>query len=148
MGPSRSTSQIVLASKHRAPKGVLRHRSHVRRYRWCLRLRKHRAPKGALRPCQPQKSSCRSSGTVRKHRAPKGALRLLLMRGHDDQALPGQKAPSAKRYIKTTLTSEFTCRDALGQKAPSAKRCIETLRSPGNTAPLERSESTERQKVH
>ena len=65
-----------------------------------LRVRKHRAPKGALRlhvfgPLVGDTSS------VRKHRASKGALRpvetVLVGRAQSIS----QKAPSAKRCIKT-----------------------------------------------
>ena len=114
-------------------------------------VRKHRAPKGALRlhhslPC------CRVLFHVRKHRAPKGALR------RDDEAgtitqverLTSQKAPSAKRCIKTRLQGALSAqarhvikhrapkgalrqqvtrlvqREFCRQKAPSAKRCIKT----------------------
>ena len=64
---------------------------------------------------------------VRKHRAPKGALRLASGEFDVVCAELGQKAPSAKRCIKTR---EFVEIDEhvvlLGQKAPSAKRCIKT----------------------
>ena len=62
---------------------------------------------------------------VRKHRAPKGALRL------DD-------------LIANTLDV------FIGQKAPSAKRCIKTVPFvfPFLMAGCGLSESTERQKVH
>ena len=64
-----------------------------------------------------------SFGVVRKHRAPKGALR------------PVDKAVEAARTD-------------LCQKAPSAKRCIKTWASTGMRASVRVSESTERQKVH
>ena len=38
----------------------------------------------------------------------------------------GQKAPSAKRCIKTLLFVYFILAFAYSQKAPSAKRCIKT----------------------
>ena len=61
---------------------------------------------------------------VRKHRAPKGALR---------------------RSIGCVGTATPT----IGQKAPSAKRCIKTSGSKDVIgSPVFRSESTERQKVH
>ena len=60
---------------------------------------------------------------VRKHRAPKGALRLSVFR--DVDAIEGQ------------------C-----QKAPSAKRCIKTQRRVSVHVVVRESESTERQKVH
>ena len=40
--------------------------------------------------------------------------------------LAGQKAPSAKRCIKTTV-SRLGGEGSLGQKAPSAKRCIKAV---------------------
>ena len=86
--------------KHRAPKGALR--LSVRRIKppeaW--RVRKHRAPKGALRLARLRDIGV-SESLVRKHRAPKGALRLLLISVQATQVKIGQKAPSAKRCIKT-----------------------------------------------
>ena len=66
-----------------------------------------------------------------------------------DGDVGGQKAPSAKRCIKTGLPHDFPCGLVVGQKAPSAKRCIKTkgialARGDANIV----SESTERQKVH
>ena len=83
-----------------------------------------------------------------------------------------QKAPSAKRCIKTVLAGQDPLVEE-GQKAPSAKRCIKTVlgagplqrtinvrkhRAPKGALRLElrarhavgrpSSESTERQKVH
>ena len=63
--------------------------------------------------------------TVRKHRAPNGALRLRLESSGSLQ-LEGQKAPSAKRCIKTRDLTDTNGVVILGQKAPSAKRCIKT----------------------
>ena len=88
-------------------------------------VRKHRAPKGALRrffaPVQRNLENC-----VRKDRAPKGALRHLL-RPDDGDDLVGQKAPSAKRRIKTPRQERTAeCARVHRQKAPSAKRCIKT----------------------
>ena len=132
--------------KHRAPKGALRLSwsaqlgstsqsqkapSAKRCIKTCEReapgshghtVRKHRAPKGAFRrSCDDVRDLTRA--IVRKRRAPKGALRL----GRSHAGLASslrQKAPSAKRCIKTTPTS----------KPRRAKRF--------------KSESTERQKVH
>ena len=65
-------------------------------------VRKHRAPNGALRLIS-QSDAVLADILVRKHRAPKGALRP------DDSTNTrmspgfGQKAPSAKRCIKTAL---------------------------------------------
>ena len=87
--------------KHRAPKGALRPwvRTPLRSYRFLVR--KHRAPKGALRPSTIA-GYCVHDFPVRKHRAPKGALRpKLLDLGIIDAR--EQKAPSAKRCIKTVL---------------------------------------------
>ena len=79
------------------------------------------APKGALRP--PLDGYETSDGeSVRKHRAPKGALR--------PNATPAAAKP------------------AIGQKAPSAKRCIKTPVPRQDGHVFVPSESTERQKVH
>ena len=89
-------------------------------------------------------------GAVRKHRAPKGALRREFVSLTRPSEL-GQKAPSAKRCIKTvrfgipsrvpfpSVRKHRAPKGALrlsamlsavflmpGQKAPSAKRCIKT----------------------
>ena len=60
-----------------------------------------------------------------------------------------QKAPSAKRCIKTRINERVVFAREVRQKAPSAKRCIKTPTIPvlrlTDAAP---SESTERQKVH
>ena len=112
---------------------------------------------------------------VIKHRTPKGALRLRLRDILSEvRFLIGQKAPSAKRCIKTTRTSRQTGQLSSGQKAPSAKRCTKTElrgspcahatrvrkhRAPNGALRLLvrfdvwavdvlASESTERQKVH
>ena len=59
-----------------------------------------------------------------------------------------QKAPSAKRCIKTRRCAVRGSR-CWRQKAPSAKRCIKTGRSPSRrSGGNDGSESTERQKVH
>ena len=138
--------------------------------RYCVR--KHRAPKSALR-LGVHLSECLQVNPVRKHRAPNGALRperrVVLI-----DPTECQKAPSAKRYIKTGVGSGSVSLRCDGQKAPSAKRCIKTEasartmcyrrqvrkhRAPkGALRPLVmgvtvevdvvRSESTERQKVH
>ena len=135
------------------------------------RVRKHRAPKGALRPSRATSRTLPAS-PVRKHRAPKGALRPMV--GTCTQSHRGcQKAPSAKRCIKTDghvamhelcldvrkhrapkgalrlLSDDDISVEIVCQKAPSAKRCIKTPPFDilwvrfGST-----SESTERQKVH
>ena len=62
---------------------------------------------------------------VRKHRAPNGALRRANKARVVAPAWPCQKAPSAKRCIKTEPRYHYQ-ENAPGQKAPSAKRCIKT----------------------
>ena len=68
--------------------------------------------------------------TVRKHRAPKGALRPSALQGDWSGVWAGQKAPSAKRCIKTCCCSRYFLFLFPRQKAPSAKRCIKTHASP------------------
>ena len=86
-------------------------------------VRKHRAPKGALRRCANDDGAALGL-LVRKHRAPKGALRQSKKDTGAPQPVHSQKAPSAKRCIKT-------------ERVRAAER-------PGGDV----SESTERQKVH
>ena len=137
--------------KHRAPKGALRLRVQATQVKIVI-VRKHRAPKGALRLVlllqrfngrrvgqkAPSAKRCIKTGKdcfsedsvcadVRKHRAPKGALRPLAIVFVVTVAYSSQKAPSAKRCIKTAL-GITTCTPAPCQKAPSAKRCIKTDR--------------------
>ena len=109
---------------------------------------------------------------VRKHPAPKGALRRVLL--YVACCEKCQKAPSAKRCIKTSRPRSPATRprsvrkhpapkgalrpvgeghvafgEEAGQKAPSAKRCIKTHWSPFlREGVLVVSESTQRQKVH
>ena len=63
---------------------------------------------------------------VRKHRAPKGALRQQDSVPVPVLAWDRQKAPSAKRCIKTIKANEGDGLSKVGEKAPSAKRCIKT----------------------
>ena len=99
-------------------------RSRSRRDDGSRRVRKRRAPKGALRLSPAPTTRKEQLCLVRKRRAPKGALR---------QVTPGKS---------DVLTSA-------GQKAPSAKRCIKTHHQfPFNDERMFQSESTERQKVH
>ena len=58
-----------------------------------------------------------------------------------------QKAPSAKRCIKTD-TIRYARATSSCQKAPSAKRCIKTIMPMTSSSDSIGSESTERQKVH
>ena len=113
-------------------------------------VRKHRAPKGALRPVLSVTLSVALS-LARKHRAPNGALRRSLLATSVVNSLQSQKAPSAKRCIKTLLGRELAAqlqdrvrkhrapKGALRlnglngrlkllhrQKEPSAKMCIKT----------------------
>ena len=64
-------------------------------------VRKHRAPKGALRPAFHELDDDTHGLGVRKHRAPKGALRRRKSPAYMAFRATGQKAPSAKRCIKT-----------------------------------------------
>ena len=64
-------------------------------------VRKHRAPKGALR-LDNRIIRHDSEDKVRKHRAPKGALRPTKLSYTPFLLLFRQKAPSAKRCIKTS----------------------------------------------
>ncbi len=69
----------------------------------------------------------RARSSVRKPRAPKGALRRHNFEFQHDMLPFRQKAPSAKRCIKTGCMNVLWRRQGrLGQKAPSAKRCIKT----------------------
>ena len=155
--------------KHRAPKGALRRNADDLLCENVEPVRKHRAPKGALRHGE----DCRHKlelQHVRKHRAPKGALRLQDIPPPRLVFTRSQKAPSAKRCIKTWFSlwdgyflkvrrhrapkgalrrERFRYRWGwVGcQKAPSAKRSIKTLRFTQSKASL-MSESTERQTVH
>ena len=63
---------------------------------------------------------------VRKHRAPKGALRLAESVADALYDVVSQKAPSAKRCIKTLPKAIPFNPEHESQKAPSAKRCIKT----------------------
>ena len=115
-------------------------------------VRKHRAPKGTLRLNKTGKPEPVFT-SVRKHRAPKGALRRK-RKEPEGHRQTGQKAPSAKRCIKTVefglvlvepvrvrkhrapkgalrLASSTRSKSPScpGQRAPSAKRCIKTNRS-------------------
>ena len=73
---------------------------------------------------------------VRKHRAPKGALRRAALTAVPVAAGASQKAPSAKRCIKTRHSLRRKRNTIACQKAPSAKRCIKTLWPRARTATL------------
>ena len=109
-------------------------------------VRKHRAPKGALR------LELRIVGNllreVRKHRAPKGALRRGALRFVVPGFEGGQKAPSAKRCIKTNDVGDLTRAvvNLRKHRAPKGALRPQIAGRAGQT--LRPSESTERQKVH
>ena len=135
-------------------------------------VRKHRAPKGALRPPRrairpgrppsqkaPSAKRCiktegglrlrRVRDDIRKHRAPKGALRRQRTRPFSSVFLKGQKAPSAKRCIKTKYhpdAARSSCSRVRKHQAPKGalRRSVGTVGGGCD----DRSESTERQKVH
>ncbi len=135
--------------KHRAPKGALRLVGFHSRNSFVKYVRKHRAPKGALRLQRLSLISGSHLTFVRKHRAPKGALRhpdrgqrrrrLQLVRKH--RAPKGALRPEQQTVVYQTPDER--------QKAPSAKRCIKTnLKNWREQFACHLSESTERQKVH
>ena len=118
---------ILVLSRFRCQKApsakrCIKTRGQIPQRRSGREVRKHRAPKGALRRLATSLRRC-GRLSVRKHRAPLGALR-----------------PHPVRGIVHYLTR---------QKAPSAIRCIKTRSSSGcwSRRP-DRSDSTERQKVH
>ena len=118
---------------------------HARRW---YSVRKHRAPKGALRPASPTRHRrCRRS--VRKHRAPKGALRLWIVEHTKNEEAKVRKHRAPKGALRPVVSLTIRLGNTVRQKAPSAKRCIKT-HVPGRAYQLAtgRSESTERQKVH
>ena len=84
---------------------------------------------------------------VRKHRAPKGALRLqhhAALRRDEFR----QKAPSAKRCIKTCDERLFDVAGNLVRKHRAPKGALRRLSRLVDGVDLVLSESTERQKVH
>ena len=87
--------------------------------------------------------------TVRKHRAPKGALRRDFVPLGKTPSF-GQKAPSAKRCIKTFHNpgSSYKVRSVRKHRAP--KGALRPCRCKMYTLPCrgQMSESTEHQKVH
>ena len=112
-----------------------------------MNVRKHRAPKGALRPCRAVLHEV-AVRVVRKHRAPKGALRLM---GIGIAMIAGyvRKHRAPKGALRQARPIRSPSAQRISQKAPSAKRCIKTGRGSLITRRgLIESESTERQKVH
>ena len=111
------------------------------------RVRKHRAPNGALRQSKLDDVLLAFSFSVRKHRAPNGALRPFRHTEHHELTDLGQKAPSAKRCIKTREPGPHPRRGRVRKhRAPNGalrpEKDFERLR------PSRTSESTERQTVH
>ena len=133
--------------KHRAPKGALRLKKFATRKHPPFYVRKHRAPKGALRPNASHDFRAHSD-PVRKHRAPKGALRQAVSASAGMRQPARQKAPSAKRCIKTPCTRRSRRRGAAVRKhrAPNGALRLEIARTLVRV--LTWSESTERQTVH
>ena len=122
------SSCLCFVRKHRAPKGALRHPTPCSRG---SQIRGQKAPsaKRCIKTRLRTWRTCPRRSCVRKHRAPKGALRLGETYGELVHVIGGQKAPSAKRCIKTEAC--LICRTPMTacQKAPSAKRCIKTSQS-------------------
>ena len=163
-------------------------------------VRKHRAPNGALRPtgtarCMDRQGTCQKAPSakrciktrfqrvpqlnrrhkVRKHRAPNGALRRCGAELIAVHRFAGQKAPSAKRCIKTRQTRarnssattpvrkhrapKGTLRPCTAGRSPTGSHNARKHRAPNgvlrppawgrtNRATASASESTERQTVH
>ena len=124
---SMSRCPIHPVRKHRAPKGALRLTLPFTGFH-PVRVRKQRAPKDALRQQHPLVLRP-AQFRVRKHRAPKGALRLVREHRVSIKVHASQKAPSAKRCIKTIPPLRRRCIPPT-QKAPSTKRCIKTASIP------------------
>ena len=97
---ARVTVVIFDVRKHRAPNGALRLNTPTPARRHAAPVRKHRAPNGALRRVRFT-AGCLHQFGVRKHRAPNGALRRMAVPSGRSLSFPCQKAPSAKRCIKT-----------------------------------------------
>ncbi len=81
------------------------------------------------------------------HRAPKGALRLSDHRRHM-RTVARQKAPSAKRCIKTRQDDTIKVQQASVGKHRAPKGALRLPYQSFNGLRLHLSESTERQKVH
>ena len=113
--------------KHRAPKGASRPVHRVLLHGGNHGVRKHRAPKGASRPVHRVLLHGGNHG-VRKHRASKGALRPrhpseLLLTVSWSESTERQKVHQDP-FPATMRDTPVPC-----QKAPSAKRCIKTRHS-------------------
>ena len=127
--PSSHTNAARGVRKHRAPKGALRPTS--RPPSWCeLRsVRKHRAPNGALRPSYGICSMTLRISPVRKHRAPKGALRHATPRD-PAPAFGSESTERQTAHYDGRMTAQAESQSRVRQKAPSAKRCIKTRNQP------------------
>ena len=125
--PSGRTS-TGLVRKHRAPKGALRLGAYAMTG---VDLPDQKAPsaKRCIKTATKRGPFARCPGAVRKHRAPNGALRQVLPQRSVVDVVPSQKAPSAKRCIKTPLSLICRLEERFRQKVPSAKRCIKTCDS-------------------
>ena len=110
-----------------------------------LPVRKHRAPKGALRHAMRGLAS--NLVPVRKHRAPKGALRHI---GFPVAVavFSCQKAPSAKRCIKTVSSRGSSRHGSPVRKHRAPKGALGHIGHENVDLHVLGSESTERQKVH
>ena len=84
---------------------------------------------------------------VRRYRTPKGALRQL-EHGCEFADTLSQKAPSAKRSIKTRVLRIRECRFPRVRKRRAPKGALRHGIPHRNRMPLRWSESTERQKEH
>ena len=116
-----------IVRKHRAPKGASRPVHRVLLHGGNHGVRKHRAPKGASRPVHRVLLHGGNHG-VRKHRASKGALRPrhpseLLLTVSWSESTERQKVHQDP-FPATMRDTPVPC-----QKAPSAKRCIKTRHS-------------------
>ena len=130
IGALRLTNDVIHSArgrlrvrKRRAPNGVLRLCTRVIFNFGVVFVRKHRAPKGALRLRVNRRSVNLRSRHLRKHRAPKGALR-----------------PSVERSGHVLLSG------VRKHRAPNG--ALRRQVSCHTSGCPERSESTERQKVH
>ena len=148
---SQATTGSLLDEGQKAPSAIRRiktYRALSPHRHWPERVRKNRAPKGAFRlggldtgvghcPC------------VRKHRAPKGALRQLHRLVGGDFRRTVKKHRAQNGALRREILPIMNVSPSSGQKAPSAKRRIKTVHFIAlHVCQLHESESTERQKVH
>ena len=145
----------VLSVSQKAPSAKRCIKTHLNAFgEHCVEhnVRKHRAPKGALRPFQiflvqtlvnegqkaPSAKRCIKTGRiqvkpfpsrrlVRKHRAPKGALRRRTRSPRGYQRPCCQKAPSAKRCIKTRAAGTLRAHGAVVRKHRAPKGALRPI---------------------